>query len=460
MNNKPKNHNAVDISVETVGGWSGYLKTVSNVVSLNEDNINDVFKISDDFIGRGHGCSFGDQSILDNGIVLESKNLKNITWINKDLIEVGAGVEIRELLTELLPRKKTLIGIPGGLQVTIGGAISNNIHGKDHWKNGNFSENVNSVKIIDTNGNVKVIKKNDNLFKYIVGGLGLFGFILSAQLITKNISSSWVEENSIKLSSRKDFEKFFSSLKNGNLQVDYAVAWLDFSKKKHLGRGIALTGRFVDGEEVSSDFVKEKTKFNNYVFKIFHQKYFWYIAKFFYNRMNLNVLNNLKYNFTSKVSSKKLFYTDYMWIDNKIIPEYRKIYKPKNFIEIQPLVNISNGFDQFFDLLDFIKDKKLEPLFPSVKLHKKHDDDWTFAGEGLSICIDIPLDKKNFTSLVNELYEFLTTIDARIYLAKDSTLKKKYVEKLAPGLLELFSYSKQLNQDKKFISNMATRLNN
>ena len=82
------------------------------------------------------------------------------------------------------------------------------------------------------------------------------------------------------------------------------------------------------------------------------------------------------------------------------------------------MVNISNGFDQFFDLLDFIKDKKLEPLFPSVKLHKKHDDDWTFAGEGLSICIDIPLDKKNFTSLVNELYEFLTTIDARIYLAK------------------------------------------
>ena len=121
-----------------------------------------------------------------------------------------------------------------------------------------------------------------------------------------------MEENSIKLTSRKEFEKFFSSLKNGNLQVDYAVAWLDFSKKKHLGRGIALTGRFVDGEDVSSDFVKEKQSLIIMSLKFFHQKYFWYIAKFFYNRMNLNVLNNLKYNLTSKVSSKIILYRLYV----------------------------------------------------------------------------------------------------------------------------------------------------
>ena len=118
-----------------------------------------MFKISGDFIGRGHGCSFGDQSILDNGVVLDSKNLKNITWINKDLIEVGAGVEIRELLTELLPRKKALVGIPGGLQVTIDRAISNNIHGKNPLEKWKFFRKYHFIKIIDTNGNVKVIKK-------------------------------------------------------------------------------------------------------------------------------------------------------------------------------------------------------------------------------------------------------------------------------------------------------------
>ena len=442
-----------------LSGWSGYIEEPCEIELINKESIQKtIINNNEKFIARGHGCSFGDQAILNSGIVLDTNNLKEIKWITDEIISVESGVELRELLSELLPRNKTLVGIPGGLQITIGGAISNNIHGKDHWKNGNFSENILSITFIDQDGNKHKVSKQDEVFKYLIGGMGLFGLIISAELKTYDIKSPWIREDTIRLNSKYDFEEFFTSIKNRNLDIDYAVAWLDFSNKRHLGRGIALTGKFIDGKKVTKNYVEEKTKFNKYVFNYFHHNYFWSIARPFYKRPILNSLSLLKYKLTKQVSSSDIFYTDYMWIDNKFIPEYRKIYKPKNFVEVQPLIPINDGYEKFFELLDYLKFNRLEPLFPSVKIHKEHESLWTFAGDGLSICIDIPVARKNFTKTINELYEFLIDIDARVYLAKDSTLDKKFTNKLAPGFNELIEKSNELNFAYKFSSNMVNRL--
>ena len=442
-----------------LSGWSGYIEESSEIQLINKESIQKLISNSNEkFIARGHGCSFGDQAILNSGIVLDTNNLKEIKWINDEIISVESGVELRELLSELLPRNKTLVGIPGGLQITIGGAISNNIHGKDHWKNGNFSENIVSITFIDQEGKKQKVSKQDEVFKYLIGGMGLFGLIISAELKTYDIKSPWIRENTIRLNSKHDFEEFFTSIKNSKLDIDYAVAWLDFSNKRHLGRGIALAGKFIDGKKITKNYVEEKTKFNKYVFNYFHHNYFWTIARPFYKRPVLNSLSLMKYKLTKQVSSSDIFYTDYMWIDNKFIPEYRKIYKPKNFVEVQPLIPINDGYEKFFELLDYLKFNRLEPLFPSVKIHKEHESLWTFAGNGLSICIDIPVARKNFTNTINELYEFLIDINARVYLAKDSTLDKKLTNKLAPGFNELIEKSNELNFDHKFCSNMVNRL--
>lgn len=456
MSNKPNSPNKMSLS-----GWSGYIEATSEIQYVNKELIQETIKSNNEkYIARGHGCSFGDQALLNSGIVLNTNNLKEIKWITDEIVSVESGVELRELLSELLPRNKTLVGIPGGLQITIGGAISNNIHGKDHWKNGNFSENIISITFIDQEGTKQKVSKQDEVFKYLIGGMGLFGLIISAELKTFDIKSPWIREDTIRLNSKYDFEEFFTSIKSSTLDIDYAVAWLDFSNKKHLGRGIALTGKFIDGKKVTKKYVEEKTKFNKYVFNYFHHNYFWTIARPFYRRPILNSLSLMKYKLTKQVSSSDIFYTDYMWIDNKLIPEYRKIYKPKNFVEIQPLIPINDGYEKFFELLDYLKLNQLEPLFPSVKIHKEHESLWTFAGNGLSICIDIPVARKNFMKTINELYDFLIDIDARVYLAKDSTLDKKFANKLVPGFNELIEKSNELNFDQKFYSNMVNRLKN
>ena len=82
-------------------------------------------------------------------------------------------------------------------------------------------------------------------------------------------------------------------------------------KKEHLGRGIALTGKFIDGKKITKNYVEEKTKFNKYVFNYFHHNYFWTIARPFYKRPVLNSLSLMKYKLTKQVSSSDIFYTTF-----------------------------------------------------------------------------------------------------------------------------------------------------
>ena len=103
-----------------LSGWSGYIEEPSEIRLINKESIQRLITNSNEkFIARGHGCSFGDQAILNSGIVLDTNNLKEIKWINDEIISVESG-GVKRASSELLPRNKTLVGIPGGLQITIG----------------------------------------------------------------------------------------------------------------------------------------------------------------------------------------------------------------------------------------------------------------------------------------------------------------------------------------------------
>ena len=180
-----------------LSGWSSYKLFDTKVFTPNttEDLIkflkssNDNIKI----IPRGHGCSFGDQAICsgDNGITIDLSSLNKIIELDtkKNILKVEAGTKLNNVLKFLLPKNLTLNSIPGGLEITVGGAISNNVHGKDCWKNGYFENNVKSILICDCNGELKKLSKLENYeyFKNIFGSIGLIGIIIEVELYIKNV---------------------------------------------------------------------------------------------------------------------------------------------------------------------------------------------------------------------------------------------------------------------------------
>ena len=91
----------------------------------------------------------------------------------------------------------SLFSLPGHLDVTIGGCVANDVHGKDTYKNGNFGTNIVSIEIILPNKQVVECsrEKNKELFLSTIGGLGLTGVISKISINLKKITNFYETTN-------------------------------------------------------------------------------------------------------------------------------------------------------------------------------------------------------------------------------------------------------------------------
>ncbi|EUA06071.1 FAD binding domain protein [Mycobacterium kansasii 732] len=138
-------------------------------------------------IARGLGRSYGDNAQNGGGLVIDMSGLKNIHSISADtkLADVDAGVNLDQLMKAALPFGLWVPVLPGTRQVTIGGAIACDIHGKNHHSAGSFGNHVRSMDLLLANGEVRRVTPDGDeaeLFWATVGGNGLTGIILRATI--------------------------------------------------------------------------------------------------------------------------------------------------------------------------------------------------------------------------------------------------------------------------------------
>ena len=65
------------------------------------------------------------------------------------ILTVSPSYKIHEVLDKINKYEWSIYSIPGSLDVTIGGCIGNDVHGKDSFKNGNFGNQVLELKLLD-----------------------------------------------------------------------------------------------------------------------------------------------------------------------------------------------------------------------------------------------------------------------------------------------------------------------
>ncbi|MDT5299499.1 MAG: decaprenylphospho-beta-D-ribofuranose 2-oxidase, partial [Mycobacterium sp.] len=100
-------------------------------------------------VARGLGRSYGDHSCNGGGVVVDMTPLKTVHSISSDtaIADVDAGVSLDQLMKAALPFGLWVPVLPGTRQVTIGGAIASDIHGKNHHSAGSFGNHVLSLDL-------------------------------------------------------------------------------------------------------------------------------------------------------------------------------------------------------------------------------------------------------------------------------------------------------------------------
>jgi decaprenylphospho-beta-D-ribofuranose 2-oxidase len=190
-------------------------------------------------IARGAGCSYGDAAQRRNGTVLDMTGLARILSIDAErrLISAEAGATIAQLLARLAPHGLTLPVLPGTRHVTLAGAIASDIHGKNHHLDGAFARHVTEIQLCRPSGEVVSLRADSDaeLFYATLGGMGLTGVILAATLAADTLPHPWLLEDLDRTSGLEETLELLGTAEPRR----YSVAWLDMlAPGARMGRAV------------------------------------------------------------------------------------------------------------------------------------------------------------------------------------------------------------------------------
>ncbi|MER9365770.1 FAD-binding oxidoreductase [Mesorhizobium sp. M0518] len=199
-------------------------------------------------LAYGNGRSYGDSCQNEAGAVVDMRSLNRIHAFNAEtgVLEADAGVLLSDIIAHAAPYGFFPAVVPGTQFVTLGGAIANDVHGKNHHRRGTFGCHVESFTLLRSDGRTYRCSAADNarLFAATIGGMGLTGLILSASIRLMRVHSLDIVE---KATPFRDLDEFFGLAEAADQANEYAVAWIDqLAGGRNSGRGLLFTGNHAE----------------------------------------------------------------------------------------------------------------------------------------------------------------------------------------------------------------------
>ena len=409
---------------------------------------------------RGGGNSYTDVFMNSNQMLIDTLNLKSIKNFDseKGIITVESGVRIGDLIEIILPKNWNLVGLSGSMNDRIGGMISGDTHGKDTWSEGNFGQNVLSLKMLIANGTIiEIDHDNDSeLFNAVIGGLGLFGIIIEVTLKLKQIPSFMIQKKSLRIKTLDDWMEKFYSLDEKEENFVYGIVD-PFIRGQSMGRGTMEIGNYIDAPKCSTEELKKFITTRSRIGP-FSPEMFWSIFKRIWGYNTSSLFN--KFNYYSPKSKVIIPFTKFQYVfHNK--PKFNLLYAPSGFIEFQTLFPKKKSAEAISRLISLSQSHRRQPWICGVKRHKSDSSYLSFSGDGLSITMNFPLN--NFKKLDREKYseELLDTIlefNGKVYLSKHSFLSKWAFQKMYPEYKKILELKTKYDPEQLFYSDATKRL--
>lgn len=430
-------------NLKNISGWGLYPNTEANVIEIKNDK-KYLDLLSNQFIARGNGRSYGDSSLGKN--IISTLNLNQIISFDKEngQIILQCGVLLNDLIKTIIPYGWFLPVSPGTKFITIGGAIASDIHGKNHHLVGCISNYVTYFKILLPGfGEIYCDKsKNNELFKHTFGGMGLTGLIVEVGLKLKKIQSTYIEQTTIKTQNLK--ETF--DVMEKNLSEEYSVCWLDTSaQKKNLGRGLVYLGKHSEDKNI---LIKTKKKIKIYKKFIPNlcSNYLFKILNFIFYKKNF-----------LKIKKEKIYFDDYFYPLDKI-DNWNYFYGKKGFLQYQFCIPYEDSYNGIIEILHEIQ-KANNVSFTSVLklMGKQNQNTLSFPFKGYTLALDFPRDK-NIFKLLDRLDQIVIKYNGKVYLTKDSRLNKDTFRKMYKNYKIFYEFRKKNNLLNQIQSNQSQRL--
>ena len=154
--------------------------------------------------------------------------------------------------------------LPGTRQVTVGGAIACDIHGKNHHSAGSFGNHVRSMDLLTADGPVRHLTPDGDdaeLFWATVAGNGLTGIILRATIAMTPTETAYFIDDGDHTANLDETIAFHSD----GSEADYtysSAGSTPISAPPKLGRAAITRGRLARLDELPAKLAKNPLKFD------------------------------------------------------------------------------------------------------------------------------------------------------------------------------------------------------
>ncbi|PRQ10423.1 decaprenylphosphoryl-beta-D-ribose oxidase [Corynebacterium sp. 13CS0277] len=458
---------------ERLTGWGRTAPSTSEVLRPRdpEEVINLVKMVAEQkesgyhrgIIARGMGRSYGDPAQNAGGIVVDMTTLNTIHSIDEDnaIVDVDGGVTLDQLMKAALPYGLWVPVLPGTRQVTIGGAIGPDIHGKNHHSAGSFGDHVLSMELLVADGRVLHLEPNGtpddpdgSLFWATVGGMGLTGIILRARIkMTRTETAYFIADGDLTPTLDATIE-FHSDGSEKN--YTYSSAWFDaISPEPKLGRAAISRGSLAtlaQLEELSPKLAKDPLKFNAPQLVTVPDIF----PNFTMNKLSMIAIGELWWlksgEYKNKVQNLTQFYQP---LD--LIGEWNRGYGSKGFLQYQFVVP-REAVEPFKDI---IRDIQASGHYSALNVFKLFGEGnkapLSYPMPGWNVCVDFPI-KKGLREFLDDLDRRVMEFGGRLYLAKESRTSAEDFHRMYPGMQGWLDTRNAIDPNGIFASDMSRRL--
>ena len=406
-------------------------------------------------IARGLGRSYGDAAQCAGGTVIDTSGFDSIGVIDPStgLVEVGSGTSLDALIRTSLPLGWFIPVSPGTRQVTVGGAIAADVHGKNHHREGSFCSYVNSLTVVTPVGVLTITPENDpELFWATAGGMGLTGIIVKATMRLSRVETAWVEVDTERFN---DLDGAMSAMEAMDYVYRYSVAWVDCSSHRGgLGRSVLTRGDHAPlnalGPSLSTrpltlrqsspkriPFKAPGGFVNSSTVRAFNEA--WFRKSPRRKRGALVSLTSFLHPLDGVVDWNLLF-------GKRGFVQYQFAVAPHHAEVVRATISMiaESGISSSMAVL-----KRFGPGTPGPL---------SFPIEGWTLAIDFPVGPVGLPSLLNRLDELVAGVDGRVYLAKDARLRPELVGVMYPRLGELAAVRRRVDPNGMLESDLSRRL--
>ncbi|QZT62596.1 FAD-binding oxidoreductase [Mycolicibacterium austroafricanum] len=407
-------------------------------------------------IARGLGRSYGDNAQNGGGLVVDMSVLNRIHSMDSDshLVDVDGGVNLDQLMRAALPLGLWVPVLPGTRQVTVGGAIACDIHGKNHHSAGSFGNHVRSMDLLTANGEVRTLTPSGphaDLFWATVGGNGLTGIILRATVeMTPTETAYFIADGDV-TSGLEATIAFHSDGTEDN--YTYSSAWFDaISAPPKLGRAVISRGSLATVDQLPRKLQKNPLKFDAPQYFTAPEIFPNGLGnKYIFGPMT-EVWYRLGKTYRGKAQNLTQFYHP---LD--MVGDWNRAYGSVGFAQYQFVVP-TEAVDEFKRIMYDIQRSGHHSFLNVFKLFGPGNDaPLSFPIPGWNVCVDFQINP-GLNEFLNGLDKRVLEFGGRLYTAKDSRTTAETFHAMYPRIDEWIALRRKVDPDGVFASDMARRL--